>query len=100
MLQLADKLQGELSDRIAKTDFFQQAVRIAQLRTAAKVGQPEAAIGAEEVISALAPADPQAEDVRWLFETDAALRFSGNTTAATLKEDERLRVQSTLKALA
>ena len=100
MLQLADKLQDELTDRMARTVFFQQAVRIAQLRTAAKIGQPEAAIGPEDVISALAPPDPHADGVRWLFETDAALRFGGSVTNSTLKEDERLRVQSTLKALA
>lgn len=98
--QLARKLQDELARQTDKAPFLQQAVRIAQLQAAARAGQPEAAIDAEDVIKALSLSAAQADEVRWLFEADAAARFSGTHSTNPIKENDRLRVQETLKFLA
>ena len=70
------------------------------MHAAARAGQPDAAIDAEDVIRALSLSKAQADEVRWLFETDAAARFSGALSNSPIKEPERLRVQETLKFLA
>ena len=98
--QLARKLQEELAHQTNKAPFLQQAVRIAQLHAAARAGQPDAAIDAEDVIRALSLSKAQADEIRWLFEADAAARFSGALSNSPIKESERIRVQETLKFLA
>jgi hypothetical protein len=97
--QRAELLQNALAGNSDKAAFFQQAVQIAQLRAGARSGKPESAMDATDVAEAMTLSTAQVAEVSWLFEADAAARFSGISSVTPLKEEERQRVFALLKSL-
>lgn len=93
----ARELEASLPLQNSKPRWFNQARRAVQLLAAARSGHPAEAVDLEEALAALAPASQLAEDIRWLFETDAALRFGGQSVEEPPKTEDRLRIQSILR---
>lgn len=90
-------LQSRLKQGAEASVFLQEAVRIIQLRASAQCGQPVAAIGAPEAGVALGLDEVWKNEVRWLFDADAASRFSGGGGGESLSEADRNRVQGLLE---
>lgn len=97
--QEASKIEQGLALQTSRSDWFNQAKRVVQLRTAAHSGQPAEAVDLPDALAVLAHASKVAEDVRWLFETDAALRFGGQTLEIPPKPEEQRRIQALLRHL-
>jgi hypothetical protein len=95
----AAKIHAELPNLRSKTDWFQQARRAVQLLTASRSGQTPEAVDLPETLYTLAPASNIEADLRWLFETDATLRFSGTKVDTAPKTEEQERIQSLLRNL-
>ena len=76
------------------------ATRVLQLRSAARSGQPEDAVDAAAAIRALGLQERMAQEVHWLFETDAGARFAGAKSSGALKQEERTRVLHLLEGVA
>ncbi len=96
LLREAALLERQLASESDRSTFFAKAIRSLQLRVEALTGQPAAATAAPDVIRAFAPGGDAEAELRWLFEMDAAARFSGRKEERPLREEERQRVQTLL----
>jgi hypothetical protein len=99
LLRQAHALQNALRSTEDRAEFLRLATRVVQLRTAARSGQPEAAVDAAAALGAFSPEESVAHEIQWLFETDASARFGGTSSSGSLKPEERTRVLSLLDHL-
>jgi hypothetical protein len=99
LLEEARSLEQRLGAENSKTSWFQQAKRVVQLHTAARSGLMADAVDLPETLHAFNPPTQIADDLRWIFETDAALRFGGVRSDLPLNPEERERIQNLLRHL-
>ncbi len=100
LLRDAQHLQKKLKSHEDRGEFLRLATRVLQLRSAARSGQPEDAVDAAAAIRALGLQERMAQEVHWLFETDAGARFAGAKSSGALKQEERTRVLHLLEGVA
>ncbi len=99
LLKEAAQIQKQLFVNAERESFFRQAKRILQLRAAAKNGLPADAMDLSDVSSALSLDEKRSNDLRWLFDADANLRFGGMKSQAEIGGEERERVRTLLEAI-
>ena len=97
LLRQAHSLQSALRSTEDRGEFLRLATRVVQLRTAARSGQPEAAVDAAAALVAFSPEASVAHEIQWLFETDATARFAGASSSGSLKPEDRTRILSLLE---
>ncbi len=95
----ARQLTANLPTQPSKTLWFQQARRAVQLLTAARSGKITDAVDLADALTAFQPSAQTTEELRWLFETDAALRFGGHTADNLPKPEEQQRIRKILDSL-
>lgn len=95
-LSRAAALENAMARATERSEVFRQAVRIVQLRTSARSGQPDGAVDASAVVHAFGSEDKVERDLFWLFEADAAQQFAGNFSDAPTSSEERARIVALL----
>lgn len=81
--------------RLAGADaFLEEAIRVLQLRAAARTGRPFLALGEDELAAAFGWDSGVRGELRWLFEMDASARFAGARGETVLDEAQRGRVMA------
>lgn len=100
LLKQAQTLHKALSSVEERSEFMRLATRVVQLRAAARSGQPESAVDATTAARSLGVEESAAQEIQWLFETDAAMRFAGAVASTALRQEERARVLNLLERLA
>ncbi len=99
LLRRASALQASLAEVTRRTEFLRQAVQVVQLRTAARNGQPDAAVDAADAARVFSTQDTVAQELHWLFEADSETRFAGVQGAGLVDAKERSRVLALLDKL-
>jgi hypothetical protein len=79
-----------------RSEVFRQAVRVVQLRTSARNGQPDGAVDANAAIQIFGVSNEIGQELSWLFENDAAQQFAGNLSDAPMSSEERARIVALL----
>lgn len=96
----ARKIGENLGSQTSRIGWFNQAKRAVQLHTAAQSGHQAEAVDFPDTLATLRPPPQIADELRWLFETDAALRFGGQKVDAPPKPEEQHRIQALLRYFA
>lgn len=95
-LARAAALESSMAQAKGRSEVLRQAVRVVQLRTSARNGQPDGAVDANAAVQIFGGENALAQELSWLFENDAAQQFAGNPSDAPMGAQERARVVALL----
>lgn len=100
LLAEAAALEARLCREADHGRLLRCAVKILQLRSAARSAVQAAAVDADSAIQALNAEGETASEVRWLFDSDAELQFAGSHPSGQASDQIQRRITVLLKKLA
>jgi len=100
LLAEASSMEANLHAEADLSRFLRSAVRILQLRAAAKSGGQAVAVDADSAVHSFGVEGDLAAEIRWLFDSDAELQFAGSQHSGPVNGQVKTRVTALLKKLA
>lgn len=100
LLAEASALEARLFGETHQGSLLRCAVKILQLRSAARSGVQAVAVDADAAIAAFRAESDTASEIRWLFDSDAELQFAGSPPSGQVSDHIQKRITVLLKKLA